>query len=168
MYYYPLLEEGYEEKVFSGLEAYQNYYNPVNAYNISLVVPWGKLIRKKLFDRITFPAGKLLEDSYTIYKLYLLTDKMVYINKHLYMYRIRPQSLMTQKWTREKILAQIGHHEERLALLATLGISVTQSNKEDYIASLRNCASHALESGYIDIYKSIEQKVFLIETFSNK
>ena len=49
MYYFPILEEGYEEKEFSGLEAYQNYYKPVNSYNISLVVPWGKLIKKELF-----------------------------------------------------------------------------------------------------------------------
>ena len=168
MYYFPILEEGYEKKEFSGLEAYQNYYNPVNGYNISLVVPWGKLIKKELFNHITFPAGKPLEDSYTIYKLYLLTDKIVYINKHLYIYRIRPNSLMTQNWTKEKILAQIGHHEERLALLATLGIPISQGNKEDYIASLRICSSHALEAGYIDIYKSIEQKIFLIATCSTK
>lgn len=168
MFYYPVLEEGYEEKVFSGLEAYQNYYNPVNAYNISLVVAWGKLIRKELFSQICFPTGRILEDSFTIYKLYFLTNKIAYVNKHLYMYRIRPNSIMTQNWTKEKILAQIEHHEERMALLATLGIPVTQNNKKDYIASLRNCASQALEFGYIDIYKSIEQKLFLIETFNKK
>ena len=79
------------------------------------------------------------------------------------MYRIRPNSIMTQNWTKEKILAQIEHHEERMALLATLGIPVTQSNKKDYIARLRNCASQALEFGYIDIYKSIEKNYFSLK-----
>ena len=77
MYYYPMLEDGYTEKHFTGLEAYQNYYNPTNSYNISFVVAWGKLVKKTLFNHLYFPPGKLFEDSYTIYKLYLLTDKIV-------------------------------------------------------------------------------------------
>lgn len=164
MCYFPILDEECEDKVLSGLEAYQNYYNPNYAYNISLVIAWGKLIRKELFNEIYFPVGKLLEDSYTIYKLYILTDKIVFVYKHLYMYRIRPDSIMTQKWSKEKILAQIGQHEERLALLTTLGISITESNREDYIASLRNCAAYALEYGYVDEYKMIKQKLYLIDT----
>lgn len=166
MYYYPVLEEGYTEKLFSGLEAYQNYYNPVNAYNISLVVPWGKLIRKELFNHLSFPNGKLHEDSYTIYKLYFLTDKIVYLNKHLYMYRIRDNSMMTTNWTQERILDFIGQHEERLALLSAMGVPITESNREDYKASLANCAAISLDNGYIEEYKMLRQKLDIIESYS--
>ena len=166
MNYFPILEDSCEYKPFSRLEAFQNYFNPECGYNISLVVAWGKLIRKELFNQISFPNGKLHEDSYTIYQLYLLTDKIVNVNKHLYMYRIRPNSIMTQNWTKEKILAQIGHREERLALLATLGIPVTERIKGDYLYALRTLSSCALEYGYIDVYKSIKQKLFLVETLT--
>ena len=166
MNYYPILEEGCEDKLLSRLETLQNYFNPEYGYNISLVVAWGKLIKKELFNQISFPNGMSYEDSYTIYKLYFLTDNIVFINKHLYMYRVRPNSIMTQEWTKEKILAQVGHREERLALLATLGIPVNERTKEDYLYALRTFSSYALEYGYIDVYNSLMQKLFLLETLS--
>ena len=162
MYYFPILEEGYEEKIFTPVEAYQNYYNPTNSYNISLVVIWGKLIRKKLFTDLTFPNGKLHEDAYTTYKLYFLTDKIVYVKKHLYMYRIRPNSITTKNWSRERLCATIEQHEERISLLTAMGVEITESNRLDYIATLENCASIALENGFIDEYKAIRQKLVLI------
>lgn len=162
-YYFPILEEGYDVKKFTGQEVYQNYYNPVNGYNISFVVAWGKLFKKNLWDKMYFPDEKLHEDSFTIYKTYLLTDNIVYVNKCLYMYRQRGNSIMSSKWSKERLKNFIEQHEERLSLLSVLGIAITEDNKNDYIASLKKCICIALKNGYINEYKMFKQKLDLIE-----
>ncbi len=164
MYYFTTLEQGYEVKEFTGQEVYQNYYSPVNAYNIAFVVAWGKLFRRELISRLHFPNGKLHEDSFAIYKAYLLANKIIYVNKHLYMYRRRANSIMSSKWSRERLRNFIEQHEERLSLLAVMGIEITNANKADYIASLRNCTRIALVNGYIDEYEFFKQKLTLIES----
>lgn len=168
LYYFINLEEGYEVKRFTGREVYQNYYNPINSYNIIFAVAWGKLIKRELFRTLHFPSGKIHEDSFTVYKLFLLTDKIIYVNKALYMYRQHSNSIMSNPWSRERIINSIEQHEERMSLLSVLGIAITESNKEDYIATLRNCAMIALDNGYIDVYKMVKQKLDLIEEYRSK
>lgn len=168
LYYYAVLEQGYEVKVFTGQEVYQNYYNPINGYNIAFVVAWGKLFRRELLARLHFPNGKLHEDSFTIYKAYLLSDKIIYVNKNLYMYRQRENSIMSSKWSRERLRNFIEQHEERLSILAVMGIEITEDNKADYIASLRKCTRIALINGYIDEYEMLKQKLDLIEDGKKK
>jgi glycosyltransferase involved in cell wall biosynthesis len=59
-----------------------------------LMAIWGKLFKRKLFDNIRFPKGKLYEDAYVNYKLYSLADKIFYINLILCHYRVRKDSIM--------------------------------------------------------------------------
>jgi hypothetical protein len=118
--------------------------------------------------KLHFPDGKVHEDSFTIYKAYLLSDKIVYINKHLYMYRQRANSIMSSKWSRERLHDFIEQHEERFALLSVMGIEITQANKDDYMACLRNCVKIALTNGYIDEYEFFRQKLLLLEEKSAK
>lgn len=162
-YYYVVLEQGYEVKAFTGLEVYQNYYSPVNGYNITFVVAWGKLFKRTLLEKLFFPNGKSHEDSFTIYKAYLLTDKIIYVNKNLYMYRQRENSIMSSNWSRERLRNFMEQHEDRISLLAVMGIEITEANKADYIASLRKCIKIALLNGYVDEYEMFKQKLNLIE-----
>ncbi len=162
-YYFIVLEQGYEEKMFTGQEVYQNYYNFVNGYNVALVVAWGKLFRREILTKLYFPNAKLHEDSFTIYKAYLLSEKIIYVNKHLYMYRQRENSIMSSNWSRKRLRDTIEQHEERISLLSVMGIEITEDNKADYIATLRKCLRIALINGFIDEYEMIKQKLNLIE-----
>ena len=54
---------------------------------------WDKLYRRRLFADIEFPDGLLCEDKATLYKLYLKSDRISYINTPLYYYRERPMSV---------------------------------------------------------------------------
>lgn len=163
LYHFVILEEGYEVKVFTGQEAYQNYYNPVNGYNWSLVVACAKIIKREILNRLYFPNGKIHEDAFVIYKAYFLSNKVVYVNKNLYMYRRRANSITASKWTRERLKDYIEQHEERLALLSVMGIEITEDNKAEYVYWMRNCANIALNNGYIDEYNMLKQKLLLIE-----
>lgn len=168
MYYFDALESGYRQKLFTPQEIYENYYNSVNGFNISLVTAWGKLFKKSLFNCIHFPTGKFFEDSYTIYKLFLLADRIVYINKAMYMYRITDNSIMTSEWTREKIQCSVEQHEERLALLATIGYIVSEDNKKDYRECLRRCMDIALKKGYIEEFHRLKGKFEFICKMDSK
>lgn len=69
----------------------------------SFVVVWNKLYKKKLFEKIRFPEGKLQEDEYTTYKLIYESNKVAYVNMNLYIYRIREKSIMNSKFTVKRL-----------------------------------------------------------------
>lgn len=60
---------------------------------------WGKIYRRDLFERLdlTFPKGKIHEDTYTTFKLLYNADIVAYVNKVLYYYSVRPDSIMTKE-----------------------------------------------------------------------
>lgn len=69
----------------------------------SFIVIWNKLYRKELFDKIRFPEGKLHEDEYTTYKLIYESNKIVYVNMNLYIYRVRDDSIMNSKFAAKRL-----------------------------------------------------------------
>lgn len=66
-------------------------------------VAWNKLYHRDLFDDIRYPVGRIYEDTFTTYKLFLKAKKIVLIEDQLYFYRIRPGSIMSQKYDLKKI-----------------------------------------------------------------
>lgn len=63
---------------------------------ISSFEVWGKLFKRELFDNITFPEGKILEDLYTIPKILAKSKKVVMQHSSLYYYRQRKGSIMDE------------------------------------------------------------------------
>lgn len=64
-------------------------------YNTSFPLSaWGKLYRRKLFEDIEYPVGKLYEDLFTTYKLFLKAKKIVYYSKVGYFYYYRSNSIV--------------------------------------------------------------------------
>lgn len=63
---------------------------------ISAPAQWNKAIRRDLFlkNNISFPDGLIYEDLGTIPKLYLLTDKIKFIDEYIYYYRQQENSIM--------------------------------------------------------------------------
>ena len=58
---------------------------------------WCKLYDIKLFKDIRFPEGKYCEDYYIMYKLFSLSDKIVYNSEPLYYYLQREGSISKKK-----------------------------------------------------------------------
>ena len=61
-----------------------------------------KIYDIKLFDEIEFPVGRLYEDVATIYKLFMLSDKVAYGNKDIYFYLYRFGSISRQSYNEKK------------------------------------------------------------------
>ena len=58
---------------------------------------WNKLYKKVLFDDNLYPSGYFYEDWGTTYKTVLKARKIVYIEKYLYFYYQRPNSISSIK-----------------------------------------------------------------------
>ena len=71
-----------------------NYYE---SQIINSATAWGKLYKKGLFKNISFPNGKIHEDTFTTYKLYLKANKIGVSSNKLYFYRKRPGSIMSTR-----------------------------------------------------------------------
>lgn len=82
-------EDDYFEKTYTPEEWFSVEYETV-PYNRSMifVVPWGKLYKRSLFENIVYPINARVEDDLTTWKIYLLADKIVYMNKAIYTHRI--------------------------------------------------------------------------------
>lgn len=67
-------------------------------YNVNAVVAWGKLYRRKNFQEIRYPIGKIHEDEFTTYKILFQYEKVAVIQQPLYFYYQNPKGIMGTKW----------------------------------------------------------------------
>ena len=63
---------------------------------------WGKLYRRKLFDNLYFPVGKIHEDQYVTSVALYLCKKIVVLNQALYYYRLRENSITSSVFTQKR------------------------------------------------------------------
>lgn len=64
-----------------------------------LVAACGKIFPKKYFENIQFPVGILFEDSAIMYKLFDMTERIVYCDAQLYGYMHRDGSITTKTFS---------------------------------------------------------------------
>ena len=89
-------KESCEEFVLSSEETFKLI---VDFYKKLGMEMWNKLYSRDLFDNVRFPKGKIFEDQATQYKLIFGTNKISYIEKSLYYYVRRDNSITTQKYS---------------------------------------------------------------------
>ena len=66
------------------------------------VTSWDKIYKRELFNDIRFPNGKIHEDMFTTYKLFDLSNTVVYTKKILYGYRIRKNSITNTSFSEKR------------------------------------------------------------------
>ena len=106
----------YFERIYSPFEWFQHQYD--GQYNLSqcFTVPWAKLYKAELFKEIVYPTDKTVEDDYTTYKVYLQADKIVYMNRAIYLHRKREMILQLIGAPKGLIDAEIAAYKWRLAI----------------------------------------------------
>lgn len=97
-----------------------------SSYWTRIVVPWGKLFPRRLFEQLRFPHLPCQEDEATIYKLLYPQKEIALFDTPLYYYRATPDSLSHQSFSeKELVFSQIfdervqyydAHHDDELAL----------------------------------------------------
>lgn len=74
---------------------YDDAAYPVSALN--------KLYRRELWEQLRFPVGKICEDAFTTYRLIHSAERIVQLPEALYCYRIRPESIMTSRFSPKRM-----------------------------------------------------------------
>lgn len=87
-----LAELGSENIIeYSNLEALEQF---LDKHYVQMVVLWGKLYKRELFDELRFPLGRVHEDEYLTYKLIFRAEKIAFTSLKMLCYWKRPDSIM--------------------------------------------------------------------------
>ncbi len=79
---------------------------------VNATVAWGKLYRKRLFDTVRYPVGKIHEDEYTTYRLLFACDKIAVTDAETYYYFQNPTGIMKSKWTPKRLAQPYAFREQ--------------------------------------------------------
>ncbi len=93
-------------------------------------VLWNKLYRKKLFAGIRFPQGMCYEDAYVMHQLFERAERIVFINRKLYYYRNRKNSIM--------------HSDDISIVIDRLAVIEARCNSRQYIGREHLMADYLL------------------------
>jgi len=66
---------------------------------VTMVIACGKIYRKKLWENIRYPLGRISEDEFTTHIILFGCKKIASIESTLYFYRQTPGSIMRAKWS---------------------------------------------------------------------
>jgi len=109
-----------KHKVISSWETYiydshSAIEDMVNDHMKMRVVPWNKLFKRKLFNDLQFPVGRIYEGNYIMHNVFGLANKILYMPEPKYYYRKNPNSLthlLSLKNDIEWVAAHIKRYED--------------------------------------------------------
>lgn len=164
VYEYWINDGQYFEKNYS-IEAWFKIEYRSGVYNLSqvFVVPWGKLYKRSLFEDIVYPVDKPIEDDLTTWKIYLLADKITYVNQILSVHRVREDSTSLKSADKSNLFPAESSIE-RLAFMKMIGFD-TQEEEEAVRWRLGVARDTALKSGDVIKYRDAVQKLKILEKY---
>ena len=162
-YYVHSYQRGYEKKIFTGPELIDNL-QLLSSFDHSYSSVCGKLVKSVRVETIRFNEETTLgEDMEFWYKLFLISDKVVYINKDTYIYRTSKDE--DKHFELEKIRSDIQQRLNFMAVIAARGMNVA-TYVDDCIRYL-----HFLETKFVEQEQSnetvrwLKEILFLLEGF---
>ena len=133
-FYFHIFQRGYDKKTFTGQELIDNL-QALSFFDHSYSSTWGKLVKSVRVETIRFNEETTLgEDMEFWYKLYLISDKIVYVNKDNYIYRTSSDEY--KHFELEKIRSDIQQRLNFIAYLTARKLEVS-SYVDDCIVYLR-------------------------------
>jgi glycosyltransferase involved in cell wall biosynthesis len=82
-------------ELFSGQEAFHNFFNLFDNRLLFLSTPWSKIIRKSFYERTNLEfIGKISEDFIMTFKELALADRVACYNDYLYSWNVSDLKLM--------------------------------------------------------------------------
>lgn len=121
---------------FNNIEGLNNFYTDLYTQT---VVAWNKLYKRKLFDNVIYPIGKIHEDEGTTYKLFYKANKITYTNRPLYYYRTTPNSITTSKFNKKR-LDILDVYDEKIKFMKNINNDdIYSKTLKWYLFNLINC-----------------------------
>ena len=133
-FYFHIFQRGYDKKTFTGQELIDNL-QVLSSFDHSYVSSSNKLVKSRQLKTIRYNEKTTLgEDMEFWYKLYLISDKIVYVNKDNYIYRTSSDEY--KHFELEKIRSDIQQRLNFIAFLTARKLEVS-SYVDDCIVYLR-------------------------------
>ncbi len=151
----PLFSGSYKTEVLSTDEALKELLIDKKIRSFA----WNKLYDRELFEHVDFPVGKKYEDIATTYRLFLGTNKIIYIDANLYGYFIR-QGSITGNYNIESALDLMEMVEYRYNYLL--------KKKENLLDYINMNKVNSVTRYFIDIAKSGKLSVLKNKNFMKK
>ena len=166
-FYFRVREVDYYEKVYTPAEWFAEEYNIHFNLSQCFTVPWGKVYKRELFDQIAYPNDRAVEDDLTTWQVYLLADRIAFMNKALNMHRKRASSV-TQE-TNQANVYPLEAIEQRVTMMALLGMDITEELKA-YRWRLKVHRDELLKSGSTNLvkYKNVVQRLRILKKAAKK
>ncbi|WP_449462927.1 glycosyltransferase family 2 protein [Streptococcus suis] len=157
-----IVENNYYEKVYTPEEWFAFQYGQGNNLSLCFTVPWCKLYKTSLFETILYPTDKHTDDDWTTWKTYLMADRIAYMHRSSYLYRVNAESLTQTADPSTIFSAQ--PVAERLEVLSLLGFDLSKEVAAyKWRAQLNR--DYEIRTGNISEYKKLEFRLKLLEKY---
>lgn len=133
------------------------------------VAAWGRMYKKELFDNISFPDGRLFEDSATTYRLYLEANITAIGEEIKYLYCQNKNSIVQKGFNSTRF--QFLENEKKMRNdLKKIYPDIEMSLNRRYQYALMNTLAHIVISPNRKEFKNeqIELREKILEKFSEK
>lgn len=120
------------------------------------VCPWNKLVKKELYDNISFPIGVIYDDLATIYKLILKAKKIIYFSKEHYYYQVNQESTCRKEIYNSKVKKKIEIMNELYNLVTDNYNELENDFKVFLIVQYMSVINSMIKSEKFDRYVYIE------------
>lgn len=161
-WYVHSFQRGYEKRVFNYLELINELID-LDSFDHSYRFVSGKLVRRDILGDIRFNTLTILgEDMEFWFKIYLISSKLVYINRDSYVYRTVKSS--NRHFNLIAIKSDLQQRENFIALLAARNIDV--GRYVDNFVSLLKFRKKELEDKNLsstDTMKWIKETLYLLD-----
>lgn len=154
-----------EPLVFQPNDSFFNYMFSTFGTDIAWGSSWSKLFKKSLFDRLCFSEDiSWAEDFDLMYKLFLISERIIYLHKAPYCYRDRGDSA-SKSPGEEPICQSLEVSEGRLLTLALAGIDLTEARKHHIglLQWMKYNMGTVWDMSDTVTFKKIEQQLWLLD-----
>ncbi|MBF0716090.1 glycosyltransferase family 2 protein [Gemelliphila palaticanis] len=166
---YYILDRDFKIEEVEPFEAVIRQSNHI--YNTAdYILAQNKIYKKKLFNNINYPKGRIFEDEATTHKLFMNSNKIININANHYYYRIRNNSIMTSSFSINKARNLVYMINEKLSDIAMYGNGKYLEDARNRAYKLLLDYKQILEYNNLeneDIYKYILTKINLYDIGNN-
>lgn len=166
---YYIADDSYFVKNYEKYQIFEDLYVEADNLLVNFATFWGSLFKTELFDFIRCPTNRASEDAITLYKLYMLANKITYVNKALYCYRRTDSGITSSAYQNEQWLFDwLGVQEERISMLAAAGIPI-ETHIEHYHKSITfieyNASIYKMQD--TEAYRQIKEKLTLLNRLNS-
>lgn len=164
IFYFYIGETDYYERLYSPYQLLDELYETRFNKHIALTSAWGKLYKRSILESLLFSNNRVERDGLFNFKAYLMSQRVVYLNKALYTCREYSGRALEER-TEDRISDLIDSMEERLVFLASKAYPLEKHIKA-YRTTLESILANLENQGLKDkdVYARVQEKLQFLKT----